>query len=157
MPTQLKPGDVEAALITLLKTALADPAVQVRGLSSKDIDGEGSIVLRKVTPTVLVLWDGETLDPARDNTRTNYNAAQRYLAICFDQNLRSLDAERADAYGLVGQVRDILAGQKLTLADGAKTMPMQLAGTDPYQIDDHGSWYAVRALVPSMAQFTAKT
>src|SRR5574341_420371 len=156
MPTQLKPGEVEAALIAQLLTSLAASAPEVRGLSSSDIDSEGNIVLRKTQPTVLVYWDGEALSPARDNTRTNYNAGSRFVVLCFDQNLRSTQKEREDAYGLVALVRDALAGQKLTLPGGAKTMPLELVGAEPFQIDNNGSWYAVRVVAPSMAQFTAK-
>jgi hypothetical protein len=152
MPTQLKPEMVENALVAALKAALQ--GVNVAAITETDIDAEGNLIV--VPPAVLVMFDAEALQPTRDVTLQTYQSTQRHLAICGARDLSGLGAERLSTKALVSQVRDAVAGLRLTLDDQSITMPIALAGAERFQFDTKGTWYAVMMDVQAMAQFTPK-
>lgn len=154
MPTQFKPGDVESALVELLK---AIGGTDVRGATATDFDTDGNLVTRVVQPTILVHFEIEESDRPRELTRTTYSLTQIFSLFCFQQSLRGTKEEREATYGLVALVRDAVAGARLTLADGHTTAPTIYMGSRLNQFNEDGTWYEVRCGPNTVAQFTAKS
>jgi hypothetical protein len=154
MATQLKLADVEAGIIGALKAGIPD--ADVLSITRRQIDSEGNIVLNSSRPTVLVVLEGGGYIPLGDNQRISYGAELRWLALCFDQNLRSDADERAESYALVSKVVNAIAGQRIANGSDDRTEPAFVTGIEPFQLDDNGSWYAVRFSVGDTAQFSAK-
>ena len=154
MPTQLKPSEVQAALIAALKAVLTSP-IQVRGLTSRDITTDGNIIV--VPPAVLVLLDAGEDAPAPNALRLDYLSTQRYLLLCGQRNLKDEDSERGEALDLLANVRDALAGLDMTIGDpGVEIAPIELGGFERFQFDANGTWYAQAVHVQERAQFTPK-
>lgn len=158
MPTKFNPGDVEAALLAALPDLIqigGAVALELKGISSEHFDEDGNLVLRKIAPTVLLYFENEQASEPKEITRTTYESLQTWVLLCFQQSLRSTADERAKTYSLVAQVRDAIGGLRLTLPDG-RTMPTKYLGCELYQFDKNGTWYAVRAGVNALAQFSDK-
>lgn len=150
MPTQLKITDVEAAIIATLNAALAN--TQVQGLSSKDWDEQGNIIV--IPPAVLVMFENGDDKTQNDITRLTYDSEYQFLLFCGAADLSSTDSERNSCYALLASVRAALAGKSLPLDSGAsKTYPVALAGIAPEQFDSNGVWFSQRVRIGALAQF----
>ena len=150
MPTQLKINDVEAAIIATLRSALAN--TQVQGLSNKDWDEQGNIIV--TPPAVLVMFELGEDKTQNDITRLTYDSEYQFVLFCGAADLSSTDSERNSCYVLVAGVRAAMAGQSLALDGGAsKTFPVALAGIAPEQFDANGVWFSQRVRIGALAQF----
>jgi len=152
MPTQLQLDLVEDALLALLQSKVA--AAKVRTATSEDFDLDGELIA--VPPLVLVVFAAETPDPRRDHLRLTYQSQQQFKIFIGATNLRGASHERKDAYALVNQVRDAVAGAKLTLAGGERLPPLALGPTQLGRLDRNGTWYETRVILDGIAQFTVK-
>jgi phage gp37-like protein len=161
MPTQLKLADVEQGIITVLKANNPLMALhpQVQGLSSKDWDDQGNIIINP--PAVLILFDGAQDTPTGDNTRLTYDTAYEFSLICGATDLSSTDNERNSVYALLAAVRAAVAGQRIPV-DGntlpvqpgtASSSPVALGGIAMEQFSSNGAWYSQRIRVQKTAQF----
>jgi hypothetical protein len=157
MATQLKLEDVEPKIIAIIAAALSGDNPDVRAISVRDFGSDGNLVLRSNRRTVLVLYDGTAFDPMKDNLRQNYIANQEWMALCFEQSLRSTEDERLATYGLTSEVCDAVAGQRLDLQDSTRTAPMWLLAVSPFQFDEKGTWFAVRFKLAHVAQYSDKS
>ena len=154
MATQLKPGDVEKAIIAALKAnaAVIASGAQVQGLSSKAWDEQGNIII--VPPAMLVLLDAGVDQPSGDTTRLTYESEYTFSIFCGAADVSSTDNERNSAYALLAICRGAMAGQRLQIDSGANiTFPVRLAGFTPEQFDYNGVWYSQRVAVGAVAQF----
>ncbi|HEY6349607.1 MAG TPA: hypothetical protein VI636_09380 [Candidatus Angelobacter sp.] len=154
MPTQLKPGDVEKAIIAALKAngAISASGAQVQGLSSKNWDEQGNIIV--LPPAVLVLLEVGTDQEANDTTRLTYESEYEFSLFCGSADLSSVDNERNSAYALLANVRAAMAGQRLQIDAGAAlTFPVKLAGFRPEQFDANGAWCSQQIRVGQLAQY----
>lgn len=154
--SQFRIDQCEAALITLLSANL--PAeygaqVDVESLGDKDFDDDGRLTLQP--PALRVRFAGAKYDNLRDNRRLSYQATLNYEVLCFESSLRSRADERTQTLALVAAVLDQLAGARLLLADGSKTMPIGVTGvalveTDQGPVDQ---LFSVLVEVEGIAQF----
>jgi hypothetical protein len=151
MPTQMKIQDVEAALIELCQNILAEEKIEVQGVSSRVVDAEGNLIVNP--PIVLVYFEGESPSSRSDNLRRTYQVQQLFSLLCGTADFSSRDSEREGAYELLSTLREGLAGARLTLADGHKTMPITLSGVAPEQVDEKGVWYSLKLVIEAVAQF----
>jgi Domain of unknown function (DUF1834) len=154
MATQFKIADVEQGLLTLLGANAGIQAItkQVQGLSSKNFDEQGNVLV--VPPAVLVFFEGGADTPSGDTVRMTYDAEYSFGIICGAADLSSLDKERSSAYALVAAVRAAVAGQRVQVDGGASSsFPIKLAGVNLEQFDANGAWYTQRVLVGKTAQF----
>lgn len=148
---------VEAALLGLLNSNLAaayGAKVQIDSLGDKDFDEEGRLVLQP--PSVRVRFAGADYDNLRDNQRLTYEAGLPFELLCFESSLRSKADERKQTLVLVATVQDQLAGARLVLADGSKTMPItmksvSLVAAESGPVDQ---LFSVVVLVNGIAQFS---
>lgn len=148
--SQFKIEEVEAALIALLRQKLEN--VRVAGISGKDLDKEGNLVAPP--PAALVLFDTETQDPQRDNQRRTYQTTQVYRILIGTKDMSSVASQRSRAFTIISQVKDVLAGARLALADGSKSMPMTISTVQLEQIRPEGVWYSLEVSVEAVAQFS---
>jgi Bacteriophage Mu, Gp37 len=152
--TQFKIADVELALISTLSADAGIQALkaQVQGLSSRQFDEQGNIIM--TPPAVLVFFEQGQEDVKGDTVRTTYQADYLFCLFCGASDLTSTDKERSSAYELLAAVRAAIAGKRLDLDGGANsTGPVALAGITPEQFDTNGAWYCQRISVPKTAQF----
>jgi phage gp37-like protein len=155
MPTQVQPDLVEQGLLDVLKAEFGD-GVTVDAITENSIDDQGAIIV--TPPAVLVWFDGEVLRPTKDNTRTTYDAIQSYLILCGARVLTGTADERTTAKKLASEVRNVLAGLRLPIEDEDKTVlpPIAVLGTQRFQFDKNGTWFAVPIEVEAIAQFDPK-
>jgi phage gp37-like protein len=152
--TQFKLADVEQSLIAELKANAGIVALgaQVQGLSSKDMDEQGNIII--TPPAVLVFFEQGQDDVRGDTVRTTYQSDYYFCIFCGAADLSSTDNERLSAYAVVAAVRAAIAGARLDLDGGAnKTGPVGLNGITLEQFDSNGAWYCQRIGIPKTAQF----
>jgi phage gp37-like protein len=148
---------VEAALLALLNTKLAAAyggKVQIDSLGDKDFDDDGRLVLQP--PAVRLRFAGADYENLRDNQRLTYEAAIPFELLCFESSLRSKADERKQTLVLVATVQDQLAGARLVLADGSKTMPIEmksisLVAAESGPVDQ---LFSIIVLVKGIAQFS---
>jgi hypothetical protein len=148
---KLEPHLVETALIALIQGVLG-ANVEVRGLTSGDIDEQGNLLV--TPPACLVLLDGGD-DGGSDNKRVTYNSSQRWFLVVGSVNLQSVGAERLDALRMLATLRAGVAGKTLDLdGDGAADVaPMLLGGFDRFQFDVKGTWYAQKIVAEAAVYF----
>jgi hypothetical protein len=148
---------VEKALIALLLDVLPSAygsKVQVESLGDADFNADGQLTLRP--PCIRVRYLGADYDPLHDNKRLTYQPKQQFELLCFESSLRSKTDQRRQTLVLVATVQDQIAGARLTLADGSKTMPItlvavRLVDTDEGPVDQ---LYSVVFGVEAIAQFS---
>jgi hypothetical protein len=137
-PSQFQISQVEAALISLLKTvmpaayqtaigAAALPVLNIDSLGEKDFDAEGQLVLKP--PSIRVRFDRVKRETLRDNQRLTYQTKAGFDVLCYESSLRSKADERLQTLQLVQVVENQLAGARLALADGTSSMPCALGST----------------------------
>lgn len=154
MPTQLKLADVEQAIIATLKanTAIAALNAQVQGLSSKHWDEQGNIIVHP--PAILVFFEQGQDQQSRDVTALTYESEYEFSLFCGAADLSSADNERNSAYAIIANVRAAIAGQRLSIDNGAMTtFPVRLVGIRAEQFDPNGVWYSQQVRVGQLAQF----
>jgi phage gp37-like protein len=153
MASQLKVDQVEKALITALKGALASANVQVQGLTAESFDQDGNLVI--VPPAVLVLFSSNTYAAGKDHLKLDYQSDKEFQILCGARDPRS-ENERLGAYDVVNRVLDALAGLKLALDANTKTEPIFPMRVELFQFTVDGTWYSVHVNVGGIAQFTPK-
>ena len=148
---------IEAALLALLNMDLAaayGAKVSIDSLGDDDFDDQGRLVLSP--PAVRVRFLHSSDNPARDNQRLTYQTPLSFEILCFESGLRSSADERKQTLIIVAAVRDVLAGTRLQLSDGSKTMPITLNGVD--LVDTSGGpvdqLFSVGIIIEGIAQFS---
>jgi hypothetical protein len=124
--SEFKREDIEDAIVTLL-TAQMPAAISIATVGTNDLTDDGELVF--VPPCVRVLYQGDDAR-ALESTRCNYDVDAMFAVMCADEDLRSKEAQRKASSALVSQVKRILAGARLILADGGKTEPVRYVKTD---------------------------
>lgn len=157
MASQVHIVDVKDALVALLASTLAGAygtPVDVKSIGKRDFSDDGAITMRP--PAVRVRYAGTDRDPLHDNQRLTYQKKLTFEAWCFDSNKRSAAAERDLCAQLAESVEDQLAGARLNLADGSKTLPITLTNTTPLMDmqDPTDQLYIVEFVVEGLAQYT---
>jgi hypothetical protein len=76
--------------------------------------------------------------------------------LCFESSLRSKADERKQTLVLVATVQDQLAGARLTLADGSKTMPVTIKSVALVETDEGpvDQLFSLVVQVDGIAQFS---
>jgi hypothetical protein len=152
--TQFKLADVEKGIITTLKAdaGIIALAAQVQGVSSKQFDAKGNIIV--MPPAILVFFEQGQDEMKGDTVRTTYQSDYYFCLFCGAADLSSTDNERNSAYALIAATRAAMAGKRLALDSATNlTGPVGLAGITLEQFDDNGAWYCQRISVPKTAQF----
>lgn len=151
--TQFKVADCEQGLIAALSAdaGISGARIQVQGLSSKDIDEQGNIIV--TPPAVLVLFEQGQDDTTHDTSRLTSEAEYAFCLFCGAVDMSSTDKERVSAYNVIALVRAAIAGKRLQLDAGNLSGPTGLAGITLEQADKNGTWYCQRITVPKTAQF----
>jgi hypothetical protein len=148
---------VESALIALLTSNLSTAygaKVQIDSLGDKDFDDDGRLVLQP--PSVRVRFAAATYDNLHDNQRLTYQSGMPFEILCFESSLRSKADERKQTLVLVATVQDQLAGARLTLADGSKTMPVTIKSVALVETDEGpvDQLFSLVVQVDGIAQFS---
>jgi hypothetical protein len=148
---------VEAALLALLNAKLAGAygsKVNINSLGDADFNENGDLVLKP--PSIRVRFAGGDYDPLRDNQRLTYEAGFPFEVLCFESSLRSKADERKQTLVLVSVVQDQLAGARLLLADGSKTMPIEMKSVSLVASEEGpvDQLFSVIVLVKGIAQFS---
>jgi hypothetical protein len=76
--------------------------------------------------------------------------------LCFESSLRSKADERLQILGLVAVALNQLAGARLALADGTRSMPLEIKRVSLVIPDDGGpvdQLFAITVLISGIAQF----
>jgi hypothetical protein len=147
----------ETALMTLLKENLGaayGTPVQVDSLGDRDFDSEGVLILQP--PCVRVRFMGAEYNNLRDNQRLTYQGKLLFSIWCFESSLRSKADERLQTLQLVAVVQDQLAGSRLSMDDGYKTMPISMVGVELIEVEQGAvdQLFSVNIAVESDAQFS---
>jgi hypothetical protein len=161
-PSQFRIDYVEGALITLLKTVMptaygtvdAPVLVDINSVNSKDFNAQGQLALKP--PSIRVQFGDANFADLRDNQRLTYQTGMLFDVLCFESSLRSKADERLQSLVLVAVVHNQLAGARLTLADGTRSMPIALKRVSLVIPDDGGpvdQLYAITISVEGIAQF----
>jgi hypothetical protein len=157
MSTTFRIDYVEAALLTLLNTSLATAygaPVNIDSLGEDDFDAEGQLVLQP--PSVRVRFVADSYNNFHDSRRLTYQSEPAFEILCFESSLRSKADERKQTLVLVASVINQLAGARLNLEDGSKSMPItindvRLVETEQGPVDQ---LFSVRVTVEGIAQFS---
>lgn len=137
-------------LLNLLRDQL--PGVDVQAISSSDFNDSGELIMNP--PSVRVYFAGKPMQSTSDAQQLSYNSVPRFVVTCADQNLRGGAEHQAMASSaLADQVENLLAGARLNLFDGETSEPITLVSTEPIEIVDLGTAYAVGIEVPGIAQY----
>jgi hypothetical protein len=177
-PSQFRIDQVEAALIALLKsvmpaayalalnpdgvpgpddTVISPPppvSVDVNSVNSKDFNAQGQIALK--SPALRVQFGDADYNNLRDNQRLTYQNGQLYDVLCWESNLRSKADERLQSLGLVAVTLNQLAGARLALSDGTRSMPVEIVRVSLVLPNDGGpvdQLFAVTVRISGIAQF----
>lgn len=150
MASKFQIDDVWNALTALLKAKLAS-TINVANVGIKDLSDEGDLVL--LPPCVRVLFQGDNAT-AMETQKLNYDVSAIFAVMCSAEDLRNREASRQKTIQLVDQVKEVLAGARLLLADGSKTEPVRYLQTDPMPDDLVGLVYIPIFAVPGIAQFS---
>jgi hypothetical protein len=157
---------VEAALISLLNAKLPAAygtelgnagrpvAVDIESLGDDDFNEDGRLVLQP--PSVRVRFNFGDYNNLRDNQRLTYQSTPQFDVICFESSLRSKADQRRQSLVLVGVVTDQLAGARLNLSDGSKTMPVTIGRVSLVE-DDYGpvdQCFSIAIGIEGIAQFS---
>jgi len=146
---QFKTDQAWDAIVALLEGQLVK--VDVAAICERDFNEEGELVMNP--PSVRVFFAGEAAQSTSDSQRLSYLVDGRYIVLCADQDLRGVIDQARASIQLVNQVKAILAGARLALADGDVSEPLIWFGTDPQPVDGIGTAYGVGFIVPGLAQF----
>lgn len=161
-PSQFRIDYVEAALIALLKSAMpaaygtvdAPVSVDVNSVNSKDFNAQGQLALKP--PSLRIQFSDSDYSNLRDNQRLTYQAGLLFDVLCFESSLRSKADERLQILGLVAVALNQLAGARLALADGTRSMPLEIKRVSLVIPDDGGpvdQLFAITVLISGIAQF----
>lgn len=154
----------EAALLQLLTTALPTAygaalgsgpvSIDIDSLGDTDFNEDGQLVLNP--PSLRLRFKDEPYDPAHDNQRVTYQSHQFYEVLCFESSLRSKADQRKQTLVLVRVVLDQLAGARLLLADGSKSLPISIVSVTLIEADSGpvDQLYSVLIDVEGFAQFS---
>ena len=127
--------------------------VTVDCIGEQDFDEQGEITI--LPPAARVLFLEES---AQDTETQNqvYNATRTFGVLCADEDLgvdpqdqRTLSAQ------LAGQVKHILVGARLQLADGTQSEPVKYVSTKPLPTSSGRMAYVAAFSVQGIAQFAA--
>jgi len=148
------PGDADMALQALLTTALA--GVNVGSIGDLNTDENGELVFDP--PCVRTFYASGEFINNNDSQALTYDDTAHYFDLwCAAENLTSLEAQRGDTLALVAQVLPVLAGARLSLADGTLSEPVELMGIKGNLQGRQGApvqtIYLVSIKVPGIAQF----
>lgn len=165
MTTAFRIDFVDAALIDLLNKELptayaaelgaSSAAVDIEPLGDDDFNDDGLLVLQP--PSLRVRFLGADYDTLKDNQRQTYEGALLWELLCFESSLQSRADQRRQTLVLVSVVLDQLAGARLLLSDGTKTLPISLV--DVRLVDGAASGvdqlFSVRISIGGFARFSA--
>lgn len=147
---ETKIEEVEDAVLTWLRSALAPAVTDVAPVTQDDFD-EDVIVTQPDAVRIAFREEALTTDDPHGFT---YESRQNWLAFCGAQDLSTFEKERKGALGLLTSVKEALAGKILTLASNAQGALVKLGNASLYQIGPNGTWYALPFTVESVTQFT---
>lgn len=148
---------VEAALLAVLNSKLATAygaKVNIDSLGDKDFDDDGRLVLQP--PSVRVRFAAADYENLHDNQRLTYEGGLPFELLCFESSLRSKADERRQTLVLVATVQDQLAGARLALADGSRTMPIEMKSVSLVASEEGpvDQLFSIVVLVKGIAQFS---
>jgi hypothetical protein len=91
-----------------------------------------------------------------DNQRLTYEGGLPFELLCFESSLRSKADERRQTLVLVATVQDQLAGARLALADGSRTMPIEMKSVSLVASEEGpvDQLFSIVVLVKGIAQFS---
>ncbi len=157
MSSNFRIDQVEAALLSLLTAGM--PAaygaqVDVKSLGDKDFDDQGRLVLQP--PALRERFIDAQMNNLRDNQRLTYQSVHNFEILCYESSLRSRADERNQTLVLVASVVDQLAGARLLLADGTKSMPVTVKSVGLVEVDQGpvDQLFSVAIAVEGIAQFS---
>ncbi len=148
------PGDVETAVQALLTAGL--PSVSVGSIGALDTDENGELVFDP--PCARTFYANSHYVANGDSQALTYDDTSHQIDIwCAAENLTSLEAQRTDSLTLVGQVLPVLAGARISLADGSLSEPVRLMSITGALQGRSGApvrtVYIIAIEVPGIAQF----
>lgn len=157
MSTNFRIDFVETAVLALLNASLATAygaPVDINSLGEEDFDEQGQLVLQP--PSVRLRFLGDNFNTLRDSRRLTYQTEPQFELLCFQSSLRSKADERSQTLVLVATVVDQLAGARVNLQDGYKSMPITILGvrlveTEQGPVDQ---LFSVSFIVEGIAQFS---
>lgn len=141
-----------AAIQALLQAQLG-AGVDVDSIGSNDFDEQGDLTINP--PAARVLFIDEKAGQPVDPQNATYNAEQAFAVLCAAEDISSVQAQRSASAQLAGQVKHILTGARLVLANGTQTEPLMYMGTTPLPTKAIGMAYVAQFVVPNIAQFSA--
>lgn len=165
MSTTFRIDYVEAALLQLMRTNLSTAyatelgvdlaPVDIDSLGDEDFNAQGQLVLNP--PSVRLRFRGAPYNNLHDSRRLTYQSEPNFELLCFESSLRSKADERKQTLVLTAVATDQLAGARLNLQDGSKSMPITVVdvvlaeGEDGQPVDQ---LFAIRFIVEGIAQFS---
>jgi hypothetical protein len=148
---------VEAALLALLAAKM--PAayganVDIESLGDKDFDDNGRLTLQP--PSLRVRFAGAGFNNLRDNQRLSYQVGDLFEVLCYESSLRSKADARNQTLVLVAAALDQLAGARLVLADGTKTMPLTIKSVELVVVEEGpvDQLYSIALDIEGIAQYS---
>ena len=148
------PGDVQSTLQALLAASLA--GVNVGSIGDLNTDANGDLIFDP--PCARTFFVGMNYADEGDNLALTYDEAEAEIDIwCAAENLSSLEAQRIDTLSLVARILPVIAGAKLSLADGTVSEPVRLVSVVGSLQGKQGApvatVYTIKVRVPGIAQF----
>jgi phage gp37-like protein len=148
--------EVYDALEALLDANLGGMKVNVQPFTSQSVSFEqdtfGKIIAQP--PAVLLMLREASLDARNDHTATEYAMRAGFSAFIGAKALRSSDAERASALGLLTKVSNILAGARLSVPSAGNKLQVILERLGLAQLELDGTWYRLDFVVFGPCQFS---
>lgn len=126
----------------------SDNACDVQPVSENDFQGDALIM---TPPSVRVFFAEATGDPMSDSQRLSYNAVERFVALCGDQDAGDRSRQALVSLSLAGDVIEILAGARIVLSSDEVSEPVRWLSTSPMPVAGLGTVYAVAFEVPGLA------
>jgi hypothetical protein len=164
MSTTFRVDYVEAALLALLNAGMpaayatelsvASAPIDINSLGDEDFNEDGQLVLNP--PSMRLRFLGAPYNNLRDSRRLTYQTEPNYELWCYESSLRSKADERKQTLVLVSVAVDQLAGARINLQDGAKSMPItivdvRLVETQQGPVDQ---LFSILFAVEGIAQFS---
>lgn len=139
------------AIVDLLSEQL--DGVDVDAIGEKDFDEQGDLTVN--APAARVGFADEKAGQPIETQNATYNGEQLFFVVCAAEDLSGTNFQRLASLRLVGQVKHVLTGARLWLADGTQTEPIIFSGTSPLPTKAIGMAYVAGFIVPNVAQFGA--
>lgn len=137
------------ALTQMLCAQLA--GVDVAEISDRDFNQDDELIM--TPPSVRSFFAGEAASSLSDSQRLSYNAVQRYILLCADENLASPSGQAMASLVLAERVKEIVIGARISLSTGDVSEPVTYVGCEPQPLERIGVAYAIAIEVPGLAQF----